>query len=122
MGVIPLMASTGGSKNWTNYYCRNRICCRRHRNTCDTTSGTGEDAKFIVKAVNSGGVTGPGSSMPNNCRGTKFVATETAAQATNAVETGAGTIGSTSSGEGFIFTVQAVTAGTTADGGRIGTG
>ena len=87
--------------------------------TCDTTSGTGEDAKFIVKAVNSGVVTKV--AMPNNCKGKKFIATETAAQATNAVVTGADH-SVTSSGEGFIFTVQAVTAGTTADGGRIGTG
>ena len=87
--------------------------------TCDTTSGTGEDAKFIVKAVNSGVVTKV--AMPNNCKGKKFIATETAAQATNAVVTGADH-SVTSNGEGFIFTVQAVTAGTTADGGRIGTG
>ena len=87
--------------------------------TCDTTSGTGEDAKFIVKAVNSGAVTKV--AMPNNCKGKKFIVGETAAQATNAVVTGADH-SVTSSGEGFIFTVQAVTFGTTADGGRIGTG
>ena len=87
--------------------------------TCDTTSGTGEDAKFIVKAVNSGAVTKV--AMPNNCKGKKFIVGETAAQATDAVVTGADH-SVTASGEGFIFTVQAVTAGTTADGGRIGTG
>ena len=87
--------------------------------TCDTTSGTGEDAKFIVKAVNSGAVTKV--AMPNNCKGKKFIVGETAAQATDAVVTGADH-SVTASGEGFIFTVQAVTFGTTADGGRIGTG
>ena len=87
--------------------------------TCDTTSGTGEDAKFIVKAVNSGVVTKV--AMPNNCKGKKFIVGETAAQATNAVVTGADH-SVTSSGEGFEFTVQAVTFGTTADGARIGTG
>jgi hypothetical protein len=87
--------------------------------TCDTTSGTGEDAKFIVKAVSSGVVTKV--AMPNNCKGKKFIVGETAGQATNAVVTGADH-SVTSSGEGFIFTVQAVTFGTTADGKRIGTG
>ena len=87
--------------------------------TCDTTSGTGEDAKFIVKAVNSGAVTKV--AMPNNCKGKKFVVGETAAQATNAVVSGADH-SVTPNGEGFIFTVAAVTFGTTADGGRIGTG
>ena len=87
--------------------------------TCDTTSGTGEDAKFIVKAVNSGAVTKV--AMPNNCKGKKFVVGETAAQATNAVVSGADH-SVTPNGEGFVFTVSAVTFGTTADGGRIGTG
>jgi len=87
--------------------------------TCDTTSGTGEDAKFIVKAVSSGAVTHV--AMPNNCKGKKFIVGETAAQATDAVVT-ALDHSTTSSGEGFIFTVTAVTAGVTADGSRIGTG
>ena len=117
-GCNPADGVKGGIKNGritaggTNYSVGDII-------TCDTTSGTGEDAKFIVKAVNSGAVTKV--AMPNNCKGKKFIVTETAAQATDAVVTGADH-SVTSNGEGFVFTVTAVTAGTTADGGRIGTG
>ena len=117
-GCNPADGVKGGIKNGritaggTNYNVGDII-------TCDTTSQTGEDAKFIVKAVNSGAVTKV--AMPNNCKGKKFIVTETAAQATDAVVTGADH-SVTSDGEGFVFTVTAVTSGTTADGGRIGTG
>ena len=87
--------------------------------TCDTTSGSGKDAKFIVKAVSSGVVTHV--AMPNNCRGKDFIVGETASQATDAVVTGANHA-TASSGESFVFTVSAVSTGTTIDGGRIGTG
>ena len=81
------------------------------------TSSNGIDCKFIVKAVSSGAVTKV--AMPNNFRGSAFTVGETCTE--SSCVTGADHAVN-SSGASFEFTVTAITATTTADGARIGTG
>ena len=88
--------------------------------TLGTTSGSGVNFKCIVAAITGGGSTGPVSQIyvPNNFRGSAFAAAETATE--TAVENYAGT--NNSSASGLIVTVDSVSATTTTDGSRIGTG
>ena len=88
--------------------------------TLGTTSGSGVNFKCIVASITGGGSTGPVATIniPNNFRGSGFVANETATE--TAVENYAGT--NNSSATGLVVTVDTVAATTTADGGRTGTG
>ena len=79
----------------------------------DDTSGAGINAKVIVSAVGgSGAVTAV--SIPNNFRGSGFIATETLTQGADSDSSGSGT--------GLVVRVDTIAGTTTVDGSRIGTG
>ena len=88
--------------------------------TLGTTSGSGVNFKCIVASITGGGSTGPVATIniPNNFRGSGFVANETATE--TAVENYAGT--NNSSATGLVVTVDTIAGTTTADGARTGTG
>jgi hypothetical protein len=78
--------------------------------TFGTTNGSGTNFKCIVAAVNSGAVTEV--FIPNNFRGSGYADNNTV---TSTASTGSGA-------NGLILTINGVTSGTTAEGGRTGTG
>jgi hypothetical protein len=88
--------------------------------TLGTTSGSGVNFKCIVATITGGSATGPVASIyiPNNFRGSAFAVDETATE--TAVESYAGV--DNSSATGLIVTVDSISATTTADGARTGTG
>ena len=78
--------------------------------TFGTTNGSGTGFKCIVAAVSGGAVSEV--FIPNNFRGTGYTDNNTV---TSTASTGSGA-------NGLILTINGVTSGTTAEGGRTGTG
>ena len=78
--------------------------------TFGTTNGSGTGFKCIVAAVSGGAVSEV--FIPNNFRGTGYADNNTV---TSTASTGSGA-------NGLILTINGVTSGTTAEGGRTGTG
>ena len=86
------------------------------------TGGSGTNFKCIVLSITGGSATGPVATIgvPNNFRGAGYAATETLTESAVHVLGDAST--NVTGASGLIVTVDSISATTTVDGGRVGTG